>query len=282
MISVDIFCPLYNAESYLKELNNAILSQDCQYNFNIFYILTESSDRTEEILKEEKCSYQIISKDSFSHSLTRENFARKSKADIIVFISQDIQIANNNWLNNLVTPIANKEVAASYSRQISKYNNIEKYIREFNYPSKSSVKSFSDISTKGLYTFFLSDASSAIDRKVFEKLNYYDKKDLTLSEDMYIAYKLIINNYKIKYCANSVVFHSHIYSLKQLYHRYKLTGVFFKKNSYLDKFNKNNAGKSLALYIFKRALQEFNVPVLLRFIPDMFVRLLGMYVGKKF
>ena len=282
MITVDIFCPLYNAEKYLKDLNASVFSQESPYKFNITYILTESSDRTEEMLEEENCNYYKISKSSFSHSLVRENAARNSCADIIVFITQDIQIANNAWLTNLVMPIVNKEVVATYSRQISKYNNIEKYIREFNYPSQSLVKSIADVNRYGLYTFFFSDASSAIDRKVFDKLNYYDQKFLTLSEDMYIAYKLIMNNYKIKYCSDSIVFHSHSYSLCELFTRYKLTGIFFKENSYLNKFSKNRAGKALALYILKRALLDLNIKVLVRFIPDMLVRILGMYTGKNF
>ena len=280
MVKIDIFCPLYNAEKYLKNLNRAVICQECQYSFNVCYILTESTDSTEEILISEKCKYYVISKNSFSHSLVRENAARSSKADIIVFISQDIQIANNHWLNNLVSPIVNKLVAATYSRQISKYNNIEKYIREYNYPQETSIKSISDINDLGLYTFFFSDVSSAIDRKVFEELNYYDHKKLTISEDMYIAYKLIMNNHKIQYCADSVVYHSHYYSLKQLYERYKFTGIFFSENSYLNKYSKNNAGKDLALYVLKRAFRDLNLKVLFRIIPDMLARLFGMYVGK--
>ena len=33
-----------------------------------------------------------------------------------------------------------------------------------------------------------------------DTLNYYDNKNLSINEDMYIAYKLITNDYKIKYC----------------------------------------------------------------------------------
>ena len=43
--------------------------------------------------------------------------------------------------------------------------------------------------------------ASAINRRVFGKLNYYDGKRLASNEDQYIAYKLIISGYKIKYCA---------------------------------------------------------------------------------
>ena len=100
------------------------------------------------------------------------------------------------------------------------------------------------------------------------------------NEDMYIAYKLINNDYKIKYCADSIVYHSHKFKLKQLYKRYYDTGVFFKQNNYLDKYGTNKTGGGLAIYILKRALQDRNVKVLIEFFPNMLVRYIGMKIGK--
>lgn len=280
MITIDIFCPLYNAEKYLKKLNNSVVTQECPYKFNISYILTDSSDCTEKILKEHNCNYEKISKSSFSHSLVREKAARSSNADIVVFITQDVIINDKKWLINLVKPIVDNEASACYSRQISKLNNIEKYTREYNYPIKSFIKSSKNLKELGLYTFFFSDASSAINRKVFDQLNYYDNKNFSFNEDMYIAYKLIMNNYKICYCANSVVFHSHDFSLKEIFIRYKLAGHFFKTNKYFNKYSANGAGKKLAFYILKRAMQERNLIVLFKFLPNMIARLLGMKIGK--
>ena len=135
---VDIICPLYNAEKYIDNLNKSLLMQK-NVNINkILYVLTESKDRTEEILKKEKLIYKKIQKKNFSHSLVRENAAKKSNADIIVFISQDIVIEREDWLENLVKPIINNEADACYSRQLTKYNNIEKYTRESNYPDAVS------------------------------------------------------------------------------------------------------------------------------------------------
>lgn len=103
---------------------------------------------------------------------------------------------------------------------------------------------------------------------------------MPISEDMYIAYKLITNGYKIKYCADSEVVHSHKFTLKQYYHRYKDTGKFFRENQYLNNYKVNKAGGSLAFYILKRALQDKNFKVLFYYIPNMAVRFIGMKVGK--
>ena len=250
---IDIICPLYNASSYIEKLDKSLKMQK---------------------------DYKKIKKNSFSHSLVREKEGLESNSDILVFITQDIEINDNKWLFNLTKDI-NDSIVASYSRQISKYNNIEKYTREKNYPEDSFIVSKEDIDKLGLKTFFFSDAASCIKTSVFKELKGYDNKDLPISEDMYIAYKIIMSGKKIKYCADSVVNHSHNFTLKELYNRYKLTGKFFKENNYLDKYGTNSSGANLAKYVLKRILKEKRIGLLFRFPFDMGARFIGMKVGKR-
>lgn len=279
-MNIDIICPLYNAEKDIENLHKSLLKQkDVQIN-EIKYVLTESKDNSEERLKNLNIDYKKIKKEEFSHSLTREKEAFNSKADILVFITQDVKIVREDWLYNLTKDIVNGEVDACYSRQLCDNNTIEKYTRECNYPEESRVVSKENIEKLGLNTFFFSDASSAIKRETFVKLNGYDQKNLVISEDMYIAYKLITNGYKIKYCADSEVIHSHVFTLKQYYDRYKDTGKFFKENSYLNNYKVNQAGGNMAKYILKRAVQDKNWGVLVKYIPNMAARFIGMEVGK--
>ena len=248
-MTIDIICPLYNAEEYILNLDKSLKKQKKVQIKNILYILTESKDNTEEILKSNKIKYKKIKKEEFSHSLTREKEAMNSNADIICFVTQDIVVESDMWLYYLTKNIIDKKCSASFSRQISKYKNIEKYTREKNYPAKSRIVSKDDIEKLGLNTFFFSDAASAIKTSVFKELKGYDGKKLPINEDMYFAYKLITNGYKISYEANSIVYHSHHFTLKELYDRYKLTGMFFKENSYLDQYGTNKAGGGLAKYV---------------------------------
>lgn len=281
MKTIDIICPLYNAESYIENLNKSLLKQENVNVKSIKYVLTESKDRSEEILKNNNLNYEVIKKEDFSHSTVRENAARKSDADIIVFITQDIVIEATDWLEKLVNPIINEEADACYSRQLTKYNNIEKYTRESNYPDKSFIKTKEDIKEMGLKTFFYSDASSAINAKIFKELNYYDGKRFMFNEDMYIAYKLINNGYRIKYCADSVIYHSHKFTIKQIYDRYKDSGSFFKENKYMDQYGTTGSGAKLAKYVLKRILQEHRFDLLFRYPFDMAARLFGMKAGKR-
>ena len=280
-MTIDIICPLYNAEKFIMDLHKNILNQK-DVNINLInYVLTKSNDNTEKLLKTINCNYEVIQKNEFSHSLTREKVANKSNADILVFITQDIIIKSEYWLANLTKGIIKGECEAAYSRQVCNNNSLEKYTRERNYPENSFIVLQKDIEKKGLQTFFFSDASSAIKREIFVKLNGYDGKNLPTNEDMYFAYKLITNGYRIKYCADSVVEHSHIFTLKQLYKRYYDTGMFFKQNTYLNKYKVNQAGGGMALYVLKRAFQDKNFKVIVEFIPNMAARFIGMKMGKR-
>ncbi|MDU7241732.1 glycosyltransferase family 2 protein [Clostridium sp.] len=280
-MKVSIICPLYNAEDYVEDLYKMILEQENVDIVEIKFIVTESDDNTEEILKKLGLTYKKIKRDNFSHSIIREEEAVSSIGEIIVFITQDIRIANKFWLYKLIEEIQIGNCQASFSRQIAYENHtVEKYTREINYPKESRTVSKSDIDELGLMTFFFSDASSAILKQTFIDLNGYDGKDLPTNEDMYIAHKLIMNNYKIKYVADSQVIHSHELSFKQTFSRYKDIGMFFKENSYFDNFNANERGIYVLVYIFKRLYEEKKLYLVPKIIWNFVARFLGMKIGK--
>lgn len=281
-MNIDIICPLFNGTVYLDDLHDSLLRQEKADLHEIHYVVTETGDGIQEKLKtKEKCVFRTISRKGFSHSLTREQEAFACTADIIVFITQDIRIKNSDWLHELVKPIEEGKCSASFSRQVCTNYSIERYTREFNYPDHSMIKSRNDLERMGTYTYFFSDASSAVDRRLFVKLNGYDQKNFPTNEDTYFAYKLITEGYMIGYCADSVVEHSHSFTLKQLYDRYYLTGVFFAMEPYLQKAKTTRAGASLAKYILKKALEERNLQAILNYLPNMAARYLGMKAGQR-
>lgn len=279
-MKIDVICPLYNAEQYIEKLDQSLRKQKKVEVEKIRYVLTESTDQTERYLKKNKRYYSKIKKEDFSHSLSREEEALKSNADVLVFITQDVLIEDELFLYHLTKDIGKNHIAATYARQISKYNNIEKYTRENNYPSQDRIVSKKDIKKLGLKTFFFSDAAGAISTKVFKEVEGYDHKRLPISEDMYITYKIIMKGYSVKYCSDAICYHSHKFTLKQIYDRYKLTGKFFKQNPYLDQYGTTGSGASMAKYILKRILEEKRFLLLFRYPFDMAARLIGMKIGK--
>ena len=286
-VRVSVVCPLYEAERDILRLDKSLVSQEGVKFSEIFYVLTESGDKTEGVMREAgildrpEVRFSKVSKENFSHSLTREKAAMQATGDVIVFLTQDVEIKDKRFLEKSVRPIVLGEAEATYAKQITKYNNIEKYTRESNYPSKSFTVSKKDIDRLGLKTFFFSDAAGAIPREVFVRLGGYDSKDLPISEDMYFAHKLIMDGGRIRYVAEAECYHSHDFKLSELYDRYRLTGEFMKMNPEIASAGVNAAGGGMAKYIFKRAWQERNFKVLAGFLPNMGARYLGMRRGRK-
>ncbi len=279
--SISVICPLFNAETEIISFDRSLDKQKGVKIVEKKYILTKSTDHTADVMDMLSIPYLKINQLIFSHSIIREEAALKAKGEIIVFLTQDVIIKDEHFLEKLVAPILGGEADATYARQKTKYNNIEKYTRSHNYPSRSFTVSKKDVKRLGLKTFFFSDAAGAVSAEKFRELKGYDGKDLPISEDMYFAYKLIVHGGKIRYVANAVAYHSHKFSLRELYDRYKLTGRFMKMNPEIAEHGVNKAGGGMAKMILKSAMKEKNIRVLASFLPNMAARYMGMMVGKR-
>ena len=131
-------------------------------------------------------------------------------------------------------------------------------------------------------TFFFSDAASAIKTDVYKKLNGYDGKDLLTNEDMYLAYKLINNGYRIMYNADAEVIHSHDYKFMQLFKRYFDQGAFLSDNAYLTQYGANGSALKLLKVVAVESLKDKNFKAFFNIIPNFAARFLGNQAGKRY
>lgn len=284
-MNISVICPLYKGEKYIEALNKSLLTQVNVEDIEIRYILTKmknDGDKTEDILKKLNAEYTITTLEEFSHSLTREKEAYLAKGDIIVFITQDIIIRDNKWLFKLTKDIKSGVCDASFSKQICDNKTIERYTRMKNYPDENRIVSKEDVESLGIMTYFYSDAASAINKDVFVKVKGYDGKNLLTNEDMYIAYKLINNNYKIKYCADAAVIHSHEYKYKTLFKRYFDQGVFLKQHKYISESGAGSSALDLLKYAALNSLKEKNFKAFFDIIPNFGTRFIANKLGYRY
>ena len=280
-IKIDILCPLYNASKDIEKLMTGIKQQENVQIKNIVFPVTESSDNTYELAASIPNAIILnINKEDFSHSLTREQAIKWCTCDVVIFLSQDVYLSDKNALYNLAKCIDGNVVHA-FARQITKSKGIEKYTRQKNYPLNSYIMTAKDIEREQIKTFYSSDACSAYNRQVFEKLKGFDGKKFQVSEDMYYCRKAILAGYSIKYCAKSVVTHSHTLTLRQLYKRYYDIGIFFAQNPEFKQYKSTDSGLKLAFYVLGQALKHFDIPVVFRWAPDMITRYIGKRKGEK-
>ena len=285
MRTVDIVCPIYKNLEQLERLYNGLQSQVDVEIVNYVFPLTVSDDKEMDekikmFLKEHNIQYFEVTAEEFSHSLTRERAIRECKSDIVVLCSQDVIFFDEHALSGLAEAI-NDEVVYAYGKQICTKKTIERYIREKNYPKESRIIGSEDIEEMQLMAFFASDAFSALNRKVFIKINGYQGYNVMMAEDMLYSKFILDAGYKKAYVAEAQVEHSHKYTLKQLYKRYYETGKFHKEVNLFNQYKAEDSGFKLAMYVLGQALKHFNIPVLFRWLPDMAARYLGMRKGKK-
>lgn len=69
----------------------------------------------------------------------------------------------------------------------------------------------------------MSNSFAAYRRSVFEELGGFPEHTI-LAEDMFMAAKMIESGYKVGYCAESAVRHSHNYRPREEFKRYFDTG----------------------------------------------------------
>ena len=284
MLELDVVCPLYKHLEQIKSLVDHLRLQKNVEIKNMVFPLTLSSEEEDrqiiDFLNENNILYFTETIETFSHSLTREKAIRECKSKLVILISQDVVLFNENALYNLASKI-DDEYIYGFGRQICTNKSIEKYIRKKNYPEQGYTVSKDDIEKMQLMAFFTSDAFSCINRDKFIELDGYQGYNVMFAEDMLYSKFLLDAGYKKVYVSDAVVDHSHKYTLKQLYKRYFETGKFHAEIKVFDQYKSTDSGMKLALYVLKEALKHFDIPVLFRWLPDMSARYLGMKKGRK-
>lgn len=277
---VSLICPIYNGENYLKSLFSKVREQENISFLEIIAPISKSKDNSlEEAKKYADLAYEVS---NFNHGKTRHEAALKASGDYLVFITQDIMPVDNLWLYNLIKDL-NKDCIAAFSKQIAykEHGEIEKLIREFNYPDMKRVCNKENSKINGRKNIFYSDAASAVLKTEFFKLGGYDFIVPT-NEDVILANNIISYGKSFIYEPKSKVYHSHKLSFKETYKRYQAIGKFEKLYSKeIDFSNTNGEGKKLVLFTVKNLLKKGRILDISYFAIDVLVRLLGYRKGGK-
>ena len=238
---VKVIIPTYNAGDEFKNVLSMLLKQKELTKADIMVIDSSSSDNTQEIVKAYDIKLVVIPKVEFGHGKTRKYAAELAgDVDIVIFMTQDALPYDENTIANIVNYFGiDGKISAVYGRQVP-YENTDvfgKHARLFNYPEQSSIKTMADKAKYGIKTTFFSDTFGAYKKSVLEELGSFP--DVQFSEDACMVGKMLIAGYKIGYCAEAKVYHSHTFSVMEEYRRYKEIGRFYRQESWLlDIFGK--------------------------------------------
>ena len=216
MKRIDVMIPTYRPGANLEELLRRLEQQSCPPE-NIIIMNTEQQYwdcRLEEQFP--RLQVHHLAKEDFDHGGTRDAGARLSKADILVFMTQDALPADNQLLEKLEAALEQESVAAAYARQLPQKDCrlIERYTRSFNYPEKSRIKRLEDLPRLGIKTYFCSNVCAAYNREIYVRSGGFVRHTI-FNEDMIYAAGLVKAGYGVAYEAEARVIHSHNYTGRQ-------------------------------------------------------------------
>jgi len=233
--AITVIIPTYNADRRLASLLKSLQNQTIKPT-QIIVIDSDSTYETNEIAKrQQNCRIIKMNRANFDHGTTRNLGVFQTDSEFVVFLTQDAIPADEYMIAELIKPLqTDTNIAICYGRQLPRENTrpLERFFREFNYPPQAILKTKNDISVLGIKTFFCSNSCSAIRRSIFNKLGGF-KNNIIVNEDMLFAAKAIMAGYAVYYTPEAKVYHSHSYSLPQIYKRYFNIGRFFANNRWL-------------------------------------------------
>ena len=136
---------------------------------------------------------------------------RATTSDIVVFLNADCVPADEAWLSQLVAAFDDPTVAAAFSCQRPRVDCDPFQTRDTN-------ATYGDGRLQARWKHCFSMAASAIRRSAWLEAPF--REDLQYSEDIDWSWRARQRGHRIQYVAGSAVYHSHNYSLAQLYRRH--------------------------------------------------------------
>jgi rhamnosyltransferase len=281
-MKVALIVPTLNAGHIWKEWLDALSHQTCRGDIELV-IDSDSTDDTVQLAEAAGFVAHRIRRKDFNHGATRQFGVHLAPdADVLVFLTQDAILAYPNSMELIVNCFRDVQVGAAYGRQLPRKvaNPIEAHSRLFNYPDHSQVKSFEDRKKFGIKTAFISNSFAAYRRAALEEIGGFPAQ-VIFGEDTYVAAKILMKGWKVAYCADAQVYHSHDYTLLQEFRRYFDVGVFHAREPWLQAEFGSAGGEGL-----RYVASEVNFLVKSNFllIPSALMRngfkLLGYRLGK--
>lgn len=260
MSKIGLIVPTLNAGKLWTSWLEAFERQTRKPDY-LLVIDSSSNDDTQDLARAHGFTVKVITRAEFNHGGTRQmGVDMMPEADIIAFLTQDALLANPDAIELLLAAFADESVGAAYGRQLPHRNAgpIAAHARLFNYPPESQLRGLEDRERFGIKTAFISNSFAAYRRSALMQAGGFPA-DTIMNEDTYAAGKMLAVGWKIAYCADAQVFHSHDYRFLDEFKRYFDIGVFHTHTPWLQQLFGGASGEgrryvlSELRYLLKRA-----------------------------
>jgi rhamnosyltransferase len=201
----------------------------------VIIVDSSSDDKTVEQAKAFGAIVLSVARTDFDHGGTRTLAGKVAKGEILIYVTQDVLLADGDAIKNLIKPFFTDErIGAAYGRQLphEDASPFGAHLRMFNYPALSCVKMFEDKYQYGIKAASLSNSFAAYRKNALEKIGWF-KENMIMAEDTYAGATLLSAGYAVAYVSEARVHHSHNYSCVQEFKRYFDIGVFHRNENWI-------------------------------------------------
>ncbi|KAB8297505.1 glycosyl transferase family 2 [Bifidobacterium apri] len=277
---ISVVIPTLNAGDGIVHLLDALQAQRRKPD-EILVVDSSSDDGTgEKVTQYRGIELLTIPREEFNHGATRDKALRHTHGDFVLFLTQDALPEDDQYIDSMVQAFADPAVAMVSGRQIARDDArpFERLVREYNYPAKSYTRSREDIPRMGIKAYFASDVCSAYRRSAYLQVGGFER--VSTNEDMFIAAAFLHNDWKIAYCAEARVKHSHNFTLRQQYRRNFASAVEMElhKDS-LRSANTTAEGARLMRSVVSQLWDSRQYGESMAFVVDCCARILGNKMG---
>lgn len=216
--SVSVLVRAHNDEAFVEKTLAGIFSQIPPPS-EVVVCDDASTDRTREIAAKFPVRFMERPEGEYRPGRTLNAMVRAAKGDIVVFNNADAVPRSDRWLAELVKPLLASRRVFAFANQLPRPD-ARALVR------KDSERAFGDGKVQATWKFFFSLASSATWRANLIKTPF--DEEICYSEDVEWTWRnsrLPENPFKIVYCPDALVEHSHNYTLSELARRFRGEGA---------------------------------------------------------
>jgi glycosyltransferase involved in cell wall biosynthesis len=214
-INISIIIRSKNEEKFIEFTLNSIRKQNLSHTFEIIVVDSGSQDRTLEIVRRYGARLIEIPEREFTYGRSLNLGAEEAKGDFIVNLSAHATPKSRQWLEKLIAPFDNKNVAGTYGRQISDgdVNPFEAYKNErFFGPERLEFNTKGGDSKRGTH---FSNSNSAVRKEIWERFMF--NEEVGWAEDLMWQEEVLNAGFSIVYTPKAVVAHTHPVDLRRAY-----------------------------------------------------------------
>jgi rhamnosyltransferase len=207
---ITIVMRCFNEAWALRETLPALAAQEYR-NWELVAIDSGSTDGSVDLLRaaHPKQLIQLLPYDYRPGRVLNQGM-ELAESDRVIFLNADATPQNSNWLRPLVEALDDPQTAAVFGRQIPRPGCAAVFAYDYE-------RCFGEQRESVRWDHFFSMVSSGLRRDVWEQRGFLES--MQYSEDDEYTRWACGHGYRVAYCPESVVMHSHNYTPRQAYKR---------------------------------------------------------------